>query len=339
MVSIQKILLVTGMLLTVALGKAQETPDSLSLPDELETLIEEATPSIQQAEGDDEGGALASTEEENRSVADIAAKTTLVTGQKIFLSLLLLLVAWLVVRLFKRALETFSERSTKHRITIKGLIPVATILLWSLASYIIIVAVFAPPRETLFAGMASLGLALGFAAQDILKNIFAGIIILFDSPFRVGDKIEVGSHYGEVIAIGLRSTKIITPDDSMVTIPNNDAMNTAVSNSNTGEAFCQVVAELYLPPHLDTVAVRKLAIEAAQVSKYIYLNKPIAVLFFNEIHHGVPFYKMRLKAYVMDIRSEFAFKSDMTELVMQQLFKEGLLDKEYYMNHSSSPRN
>lgn len=283
---------------------------------------------------EDEPAAKAEKESSiGRSVTELATETTLVTGKKIFGSLFLLVLAWLAVRLFKKLLETFSERSTKHRIAIKGLIPVVTILLWSLASYFVIVEVFSPPRETLIAGMASLGLALGFAAQDILKNIFAGIVILFDSPFKVGDKIEVGSHYGEVITIGLRSTKIITPDDSMVTIPNSEAMNTSVSNSNTGEAYCQVVSELFLPPHLDTVLVRTLAIEAAQVSKYIYLNKPIAVLFFNEVHDGVPFYKMRLKAYVMDIRSEFAFKSDMTELVMQQLFKEGILDKDYYLNH------
>jgi len=302
----------------------------------LGTEVELVTPQDGERTPAEEGSAESTLEEnqnDERSVAEIARETTLITGKKVFAGLLILLFTWLVVRVLKKVLETFSERSTRHRIAIKGLIPVVTILLWSLACYVIIVNVFSPPRQTLLAGMASLGLALGFAAQDILKNIFAGIVILFDSPFKVGDKIEVGSHYGEVITMGLRSTKIVTPDDSMVTIPNSEAMNTSVSNSNTGEAFCQVVAELYLPPMVDTVRVRKLAIEAAQVSKYIYLNKPVVVLFFNEVHHGVPFYKMRLKAYVMDIRSEFAFKSDMTELVMQQLFNEGIIDHTYYLNH------
>lgn len=314
---------------SLAFGQIPE--DSISDTEVVSVLDQKDEPATTE-ENTSETDELDETEDK-RSVAEIATETTLITGKKVFIGLLILLFTWLVVRLFKQILETFSERSTKHRIAIKGLIPVATILLWSLASYIITVNVFSPPRETLIAGMASLGLALGFAAQDILKNIFAGIVILFDSPFRVGDKIEVGSHYGEVITIGLRSTKIITPDDSMVTIPNSEAMNTSVSNSNTGEPYCQVVAELYLPPMLDTVRVRKLAIEAAQVSKYIYLNKPVTVLFFNEVHDGVPFYKMRLKAYVMDIRSEFAFKSDMTELVMNQLFNEGIIDHTYYLNH------
>jgi small-conductance mechanosensitive channel len=150
-------------------------------------------------------------------------------------------------------------------------------------------------------------------------------MIIFDRPFQVGDKIEIDEHYGEVIKIGLRSTRIVTPDDSIVTIPNGDLMSKPVSNANSGEPNCQVVAELYLPINVDTEQVRQIALEAAQVSKYIYLNKPVVVLFFNEMHERKPFLKMRLKAYVMDIRHEFAFKSDMTEIVLRELIKKNII--------------
>ena len=105
---------------------------------------------------------------------------------------------------------------------------------WTLIFYLIINGIFKPPAETLIAVLASLGIAVGFASQDIFKNIFGGIMILFDRPFQVGDKIEVENYYGEVIKIGLRSTRIITPDDSMVTIPNGDIMNKSVSNCKLG---------------------------------------------------------------------------------------------------------
>lgn len=264
---------------------------------------------------------------------DNLKETTIFTVKNILLSLIVILINWSLIKLLQKILESFAERSTKHRITIKGFIPVVAILLWVLASYIIIVDVFSPPRETLIAGLASAGIALGLASQDIIKNIFAGLVIIFDTPFKVGDKIEVGSYYGEVMQIGLRSTKLVTADDSMVTLPNSEVMTKSVSNSNTGEANCQVVAEIYLPPSIDTIRVRKLAIEAAQVSKYIYLNKPVVALFFNVVEDGVPFIKLRLKAYVSDIRMEFAFKSDMTELVMKQLYAEEILDKSYFLNH------
>lgn len=247
-------------------------------------------------------------------------------------AIIIFVLAYFILKTVKKLLEYLAEKSAALRITIKGLIPIITILGWTIVIYVVIVGVFNPPSDTLLAALASTGIAFGFAAQDVLKNIFAGIVIIFDSPFKVGDKIEIGNHYGEVLNIGLRSTRIVTADDSMVVIPNSEVMNTSVSNSNTGEPNCQVVAEIYLPPSIDSRRVRQIATEAAQVSKYIYLNKPITVLFFNEVKDRRPYLKMRLKAYVLDIRSEFAFKSDMTELVMEQLYKEGILDKSYFLS-------
>ena len=159
----------------------------------------------------------------------------------------------------------------------------------------------------------------------MFKNIFGGIMILFDRPFQVGDKIEIGEYYGEVIKIGLRSTRIVTPDDSTVSIPNGEVMSKSVSNTNYGEPNCQVVAEIYLPITVDTEKVRQIAVEAAQVSKYIFLKKPVVVLFFNEVKERRSYLKMRLKAYVMDIRYEFQFKSEMTETVIRELIKEKII--------------
>lgn len=102
-------------------------------------------------------------------------------------------------------------------------------------------------------------------------------------------------------------------------------MNSSVSNANAGEANCQVVAEIYLPIDVNTVKVRLMATEAAQVSKYVFLNKPIGVIFLNEFKEREPVIKMKIKAYVLDIRDEFKFKSEMTEIIMRQLIEEGVL--------------
>ncbi|GGX03519.1 mechanosensitive ion channel family protein [Aquimarina muelleri] len=245
---------------------------------------------------------------------------------KIVWSLIFIFLGYFLIKFIVSALERFSEKSANHRITIKGLIPIVKIFGWIFIFILIIMGIFRPPAATLIAVSASLGIAIGFAAQDILKNIFGGVMILLDRPFQVGDKIETGSYYGEVVEIGLRSIRIVTPDDSLVSIPNGELMNKSVSNSNNGEANCQVVAEIYLPITIDTYKIRQVAIEAAQVSKYIYLNKPITVLFFNEVKERRSYLKMRLKAYVVDIRYEFVFKSDLTEIVIQQLLIENLVD-------------
>ncbi|MGI9542721.1 MAG: mechanosensitive ion channel family protein [Cyclobacteriaceae bacterium] len=244
---------------------------------------------------------------------------------KVLFSILFLVVAYFIIKMVTKLLNLFAERSTRYRITIKGIIPVFRILGWVLVIYLVIQGIISPPIETVIAVTASVGIAVGFAAQDILKNIFGGLMILFDRPFKVGDKIEVGKYYGEVVEIGLRSTRVITPDDSLVSVPNAEIMNQSVSNANSGEANCQVVAEIYLPLTVDTDRVRTIALETAQVSRYIYLNKPVVVLFFNEVKERRSYLKMRLKAYVADIRDEFAFKSDMTEIVIRELLQQKLI--------------
>ena len=243
-------------------------------------------------------------------------------------TIILVLIGYVLVSFVLKIMVVLAERSSRFRITIKSLIPLVRIAIWLVIIFIIIKGVYNPPIEMLLAVTASVAIAVGLAAQDLLKNVFGGIMLLFDRPFQVGDKIEVGAHYGEVIEIGLRTTRIVTPDDSTVSVPNMEVMNSSVSNANSGELNCQVVAEIYLPINVDTQKVRKIAIEAAQVSKYIYLNKPIAVIFVNEMHQRKSYLKMRLKAYVMEIRYEFQFKSDMTEIVLRELLAQGVINKE-----------
>ncbi|HEY7751050.1 MAG TPA: mechanosensitive ion channel domain-containing protein, partial [Ignavibacteriaceae bacterium] len=175
---------------------------------------------------------------------------------------------------------------------------------------------------------AAICIAVGLAAQDILKNVFGGITILFEHTFQKGDKIRIREHYGEVIKMGLRSTRIKTDDDSVVSIPNSEILNNAVYNSNSGEPNCHVVAEIYLPVDINTTRAREIAIEAAKVSRYIYLNKPITVIFINEVKGRKSYLNMRLKAYVMDFEYESALKSEMTEIVIRELLREGLISKD-----------
>ena len=198
----------------------------------------------------------------------------LITTRKVFLTIFILIIAYFGIQLVTGFLKLLSERSTKYRITIKGIMPLVRILGWVVAITFVTMGVFKPSMGTVIAFSASIGVAIGFASQDILKNIFAGIVIIFDRPFKVGDKVEIGKYYGEIVEIGLRSTRLITPDDSLVSVPNAEIMNQSLSNSNAGEPNCQVVTEIYLPLQTDTSIVRQLAIEAAQVSKYVYQQEP-----------------------------------------------------------------
>ncbi|MFH1071725.1 MAG: mechanosensitive ion channel domain-containing protein [Candidatus Glassbacteria bacterium] len=247
---------------------------------------------------------------------------------KVVWAALIFFIALILITYINRFLGSIAERWTNLRLFIKRLIPILRILGWTFVIYVIIVNIFAPPVETLIAATASAGIAIGFASQDILKNIFGGIMILFDRPFQVGDKIQVGTHYGEVVQIGLRTARIVTADDSMVSIPNSEIVNQSVSNSNSGEFNCQVVAEFYLPLNIDLIRLKKIAYLAAAVSQYAFLNKPVTVIIKNEIYEGRSLLKVRLKAYVLDLRYEFQFASEMTETVISELLRQKMVTSE-----------
>ena len=287
--------------------------------DQVEVNIEQTEPDT--AESD--GGLPAEAKD------DISQIRQLISFNKILLSVFILIATSFFNKLLNKILDNLSEKATNYRLFIKRLTPISRIFIWTLAIYVIIAGVIAPPFETIVTIGASIGIAVGFASQDILKNVFGGIMIILDRPFQVGDKIEVGEHYGEVLSIGLRSSRVVTPDDSIVSIPNGDLMNRSVSNANSSALDCQVVTEIFLPAIIDIDAVKKLAFQAVYSSPYTYMNKPVVVIVLNEVNNRGLFVKLRIKAYVLDIRYEFLFKSDVTEMVVKECNKRGWIPNQF----------
>ncbi len=80
-----------------------------------------------------------------------------------------------------------------------------------------------------------LGIAVGFAAKDTLANLFAGLFILTDAPYKLGDFIVLASgERGRVTDIGIRSTRILTRDDIEITVPNSVMANSKIINESSG---------------------------------------------------------------------------------------------------------
>ncbi len=79
------------------------------------------------------------------------------------------------------------------------------------------------------------GLAVGFAAQDTLANLFAGFFVLIDSPYKIGDYVNLDSgERGMVTQIGMRSTRLLTRDDVEITVPNSVMGNAKIINESGG---------------------------------------------------------------------------------------------------------
>lgn len=108
----------------------------------------------------------------------------------------------------------------------------------------------------MIAGLGIGGLALALAAQDSVKNIFAGIMIFLDKPFKLKDRIQIEGFDGVVEEVGLRSTRIRTLDGRIVTIPNSTFTDNSVVNV-TSQPALKIVLKLGLTYDTDQADMQK----------------------------------------------------------------------------------
>lgn len=124
-------------------------------------------------------------------------------------------------------------------------------------------------RVNITAWLASagiIGIALGFAAKDTLANLFAGVFILVDAPYKIGDFIIIdSSERGRVTHIGIRSTRLLTRDDIEVIIPNSVMGNSKVINESGGPHLKERVrVKVGVAYGSDIDKVRELLMQVAQ---------------------------------------------------------------------------
>ena len=241
-----------------------------------------------------------------------------------FGAIVVLTAAYYIISFIVLVLEGLSERITTRRLFIKRLVPAVRLLVWAFAVYYVITGVYSIDRTSLIAAAAAIGVAVGLAAQDVLKNIFGGVIIILDRPFQVGDKVRIDDTYGEVQSIGLRATRIVTADDNLVSVPNLKVVEGQVSNANAGALDCQVAVNLYLPGWVDNDTAVEVAYDAAATSRYVFLNKPIVVHVADEFRETFLTH-LTVRAYVLDTRFELELANDITQTAKREFRRLGLI--------------
>jgi small conductance mechanosensitive channel len=125
---------------------------------------------------------------------------------------------------------------------------------------------------SLLAGVGILGLAVGLAAQDSLSNLVAGITILWDRPFRIGDHVTVSGTFGKVQEIGLRTTRIRTVNQLDAILPNKEIINQEIIN-HTLNPMMRLAIPVGIAYHEDTREARKVLLAAVRGHALI-LEKP-----------------------------------------------------------------
>jgi len=241
---------------------------------------------------------------------------------KLQIFVVLVLAAFLFLKFFDGLCEALAQRVPRARFFFKGLAPIVRFATWFALAFGVIL-LFAPTEDSRLALLASSGIAIGLGAQDLIKNLVGGLVVLVDRPYQLGDRVKIGDAYGEIDHIGLRSTKLTTPDDTRVTIPNSDILSGMVWNSNGGVPDCQVVIDMYLPVNADIDLAQQIGYEAAYSSPYLLKQKPVVVLVSDIFEHR-PYLRIRIKAYVFDHRYEPRFMSDVTVRAKKEFQRQGL---------------
>jgi len=143
-----------------------------------------------------------------------------------------------IVKITKLILDLLSRDESQFKLIQERTLPLFHNLFFILIIGLSLYVLFLVWDIDLTAWMASagiLGLAISFAAKDTLANLFSGVFIMADAPYKMGDYIVLESgERGDVTNIGIRSTRILTRDDVEITIPNSIMGNTKVINEAGG---------------------------------------------------------------------------------------------------------
>ena len=146
---------------------------------------------------------------------------------------------------------------------------VLKILVVAIAGYVLLVA-WDIDASGWLASAGVLGIVLGFAAKDSLANLFAGLFILADAPYRLGDFVVLESGLrGRVTAIGVRSTRILTLDDIEITIPNALIGNGKIVNETAGPDKTRHRIAVSCAYGSDIDEVRRVLLDCPEASSHV----------------------------------------------------------------------
>ena len=179
---------------------------------------------------------------------------------------------WIVHKLLK-----------KSKIDIGVRLAVGTIIRYLILTlcFIIVIQTVGIDLSTLTILFGALGVGIGFGLQNITNNCVSGIIILFERPIKVGDRIELEDIEGDVIKISLRSTTIVTNDNISVIVPNSKFISSTIINWSHNDRNVRFNIPVGVSYSSDPEKVKSLLLEVAEGENTV-LKNPAPDVIFNE---------------------------------------------------------
>lgn len=262
--------------------------------------------------------------------------TKLISWTGVVTSVFVLLAAGVLLKVMRDFVEQMSQRFATRRLLFQKLATIFQFLVYVGTGLSVIALSFRLDDNFIALIGGTAAVSVGFAVKDLVASFIAGIMIMVDRPFQVGDRVLFGGEYGDIKAIGLRSVRMVTLDDNIVTIPNNKFLSDMTSCGNYGALDMQVSMDFYIGIDQDLERARQIVNEATVSSRYVYLPKPVVVQVKQEILQQYVAIRLRVKAYVLDTRFEKDFETDVNIRVLKA-FRRHNIDSPAILHRDTAP--
>ena len=192
---------------------------------------------------------------------------------------------------------------------------------------IVLMDYFGITSSALTASVAALGVTtiiIGLAAENIINDIISGYVIRVDRPFGVGDRIDISEldTWGDVQEIGWRSTRILTRDKRMVTVPNSLIGKNLVTNYSVPNKVFRVETDVVVNYGEDIESVRSMILDAVQVQDWVMKDRPIQVLLWEFRESGV---MLRARCWIEDYVDTRILVDQLNTAIYKRLFEAGVV--------------
>jgi small-conductance mechanosensitive channel len=170
--------------------------------------------------------------------------------------------------------------------------------------------------------VGAVGVGLGFGLQNITSNFFSGLIILFERPIKMGDRVEIGGVVGEVREIGARATTIVTDESVAMIVPNSQFVSERVTNWSRPGNMTAYILSFHVSLTSDPELVRQVLLAAAASHRDV-LSDPMAEVEFVEV--GLGALRFQLQVWSTEhLKTAGTLKSDLNFEVWRQLAAAGV---------------
>jgi MscS family membrane protein len=268
-----------------------------------------------------------------------AAKTILETTYFVLYLLVIVASAW---RVGDAAVDWYEAKKGEelNKNLVQQVFPLLKRLSHMFLAIIFLVVLAGHFGVNVLAVSAALGLggfAIALAAQDTISNIISGLVIMFDSPFKLGDRIDITGldTWGDVVAIGMRSTQVRTRDNRLVIVPNTSVVDSTVVNYSLPDTTYRLQSDIGIGTGMDISKVQGMIRETVRQLDGILPDKPVDVWF---TEFGDSSNTMRVRWWVASYAEKRRSTDSVNAAIQELANREGIdmPDPTYNLNNNVS---